>query len=87
MAPKDWKQRASENFSRLASGSAFEVAEVVKSLTLVSEKKDLSYRESQTMEKAKRLLICEISEVTGKTKAAAEQWIDRALKARKNKST
>lgn len=84
---KGWKQRASENFVRLASGSAFDLAEVVKSLTRVSEKKELSFRESQTLEKARKLLIYEISEVTGKTKAAAEEQIDEALKAQKSEST
>jgi CarD family transcriptional regulator len=84
---KDWKQRASENLIRLTSGSAFDVAEVVKSLTRVSEKKSLSFRESRTLEKARKLLIDEISEVTGETKGAAEEWIDKALKARKCESS
>jgi CarD family transcriptional regulator len=87
IAPKDWRQRAGENFTRLASGSGFDVAEVVKSLTRVGEKKELSFREGQTQEKAKRLLIYEISEVTGKTKAAAEERIDKALKVRKSETT
>ena len=81
---KDWRRRASDNFLRLTSGSAFDLVEVVKSLTRVSEKKDLSFRESRTLEKAKKLLIDEISEVTGETKGAAEKRIDKALKAQKS---
>jgi RNA polymerase-interacting CarD/CdnL/TRCF family regulator len=80
-ADNDWKQRANDNFKLLTSGSAFDLAEVVKSLTRLSEKKALSYRESQTLEKARKLLICEISEVLGETKSAAEEQIDEALKA------
>ncbi len=83
-AAKDWKQRANDNFKLLTSGSAFDLAEVVKSLTRLGEKKALSFRESQTLEKAKRLLIYEISEVMGETKNAAEEQIDKALKARRN---
>jgi CarD family transcriptional regulator len=80
---RDWKQRANDNFKLLASGSAFDLAEVVKSLTRLGEKKALSFRESQTLEKARKLLVYEISEVMGETKSAAEEQIDQALNARK----
>jgi CarD family transcriptional regulator, regulator of rRNA transcription len=83
-ADKDWKQRADHNFKLLTSGSAFDLAEVVKSLTKLSEKKALSFRESRTREKARKLLICEISEVLGETKSAAEKQIDEALRVRKS---
>ena len=84
---KDWKQRASDNFKLLASGSAFDLAEIVKSLTMLGEKKSLSIRELQTLEKARKLLIGEISEVMGETKSAAEEQINKALKARKSESS
>ncbi len=77
---KDWKQRAYDNFKLLASGSAFDLAEIVKSLTKLGERKTLSFRESQTLEKARKLLIGEISEVTGETKNVAEEQINNALK-------
>jgi RNA polymerase-interacting CarD/CdnL/TRCF family regulator len=83
-ADKDWRQRADDNFKLLTSGSTFDLAEVVKSLTKLGEKRELSFRESGTLEKARKLLIGEISEVLGETKSAAEEQIDEALKARKN---
>jgi CarD family transcriptional regulator len=86
-ADKDWQQRANDNFKLLTSGSAFDLAEIVKSLTRLSEKKALSFRESRTLEKARKLLIGEISEVMEETKSAAEEQIDEALKARKNESS
>jgi CarD family transcriptional regulator len=86
-ANKDWQQRANDNFKLLTSGSAFDLAEVVKSLTRLSEKKALSFRESRTLEKARKLLIGEISEVMGETKSAAEKHVDEALKARKSGSS
>jgi CarD family transcriptional regulator len=86
-ADKEWQQRANDNFKLLTSGSAFDLAEIVKSLTRLSEKKALSFRESRTLEKARKLLIGEISEVLGETKSAAEQHIDEALKARKSESS
>ena len=86
-AAKDWKRRADDNFKLLTSGSAFDLAEIVNSLTRLCEKKALSYRESQTLEKARKLLIGEIAEVMGETKSAAEEKIDEALKARKSESS
>jgi CarD family transcriptional regulator len=86
-ADKEWQQRANDNFKLLTSGSAFDLAEIVKSLTRLSEKKALSFRESRTLEKARKLLIGEISEVLGETKSAAEQHIDEALKTRKSGSS
>ena len=86
-ADKDWRQRADDNFKLLTSGSAFDLAAVVKSLTKLGEKKQLSFRESRTLEKARKLLIGEISEALGETKSAAEEQIDEALKARKSESS
>jgi RNA polymerase-interacting CarD/CdnL/TRCF family regulator len=86
-ADKDWRQRAVDNSKLFTSGSTFDLAEVVKSLTMLGRKKELSFRESQTLEKAKKLLIVEISEVMGETKSAAEEQIDEALKARKSESS
>jgi CarD family transcriptional regulator len=86
-ADKDWRQRAVDNFKLLTSGSTFDLAEVVKSLTNLSEKRALSFRESQILEKARKLLIGEISEVMGETKNATEEQINEALKPRKSESS
>lgn len=81
-AAKTWKQRIQDNMKLLMSGSAFDLAEVVESLTQLNENKSLSFRENWMLEKAKRLLVCEVSEVLGETKIAAEEKINYALKAR-----
>jgi RNA polymerase-interacting CarD/CdnL/TRCF family regulator len=80
----NWKQRALANLNRLSSGSAYDLAEVIESLTELNERRPLAPRERQTLEKARRILICEISEVIGESKSAAEKQIDRALKSRKS---
>jgi CarD family transcriptional regulator len=77
---RDWKQRASENAKRLASGSPFELAEVVESLTALSYTKELSFREGQMLEKARKLLVSEIAEVISKPKSAAEELLNAALR-------
>jgi hypothetical protein len=49
----------------------------------LSKTKALSPRESWTLVKARNLLVCEISEVMGETKSAAEEQVEQALRARK----
>lgn len=79
----DHKQRTRDNLKLLASGSAFDLAEIVESLTELSETKTLSVGDHRTLDRAKALLISEISEVIEETKEEAEQQVDMALKARK----
>lgn len=78
----DWKQRTSNNTKLFASGSAFDLAEIVESLTELRETKSLSFGECKRLERARRLLACEISEVMEETIEEAEQQIDDALNAR-----
>jgi len=82
---KNWKQRAIDNSRLFTSGSAFDLAEVVESLTGLSETKALLPRDSRMLERARKLLVSEISEVMGETKGAAEKRVDRALKMKKPK--
>jgi RNA polymerase-interacting CarD/CdnL/TRCF family regulator len=81
-ASTDRKQRVRDNLKLLMSGSAFDLAVIVESLTELVEKQQLSHGERGTLDRAKRLLVCEISEVTGETKQEAEEHVDRALTAR-----
>jgi CarD family transcriptional regulator len=75
----NWKQRATENMKLFTTGSAFDLAEIVASLTDLKDTRPLTLGESGTLEKARRLLICEISEVMGETKTIAEGQVDQAL--------
>ena len=79
----NWKQRALDNLKLLASGSPFDLADVVESLTELNEARTLSLRDREMLDRARRILICEISEVMGETKSAAEQQVDQALNMRK----
>jgi CarD family transcriptional regulator len=62
----DWKGRYKEHVNLMKSGTLFEVATVLKSLYYLSLIKPLSFREKKMLEKAKELLVCEISEATDK---------------------
>jgi RNA polymerase-interacting CarD/CdnL/TRCF family regulator len=81
-AADSWKQRSLNNLRLFASGSAFDLAEIVESLTGLNETKALSFGEQKTLERARRLLICEIAEVTGETRETIKEQLEDALKAR-----
>ncbi len=75
----NWKERAADNSKRFNSGSALDLAKVVGSLTKLRDTKSLTLSEARTLERARRLLVCEICEVMGETKGEVEEKIDKAL--------
>jgi CarD family transcriptional regulator len=81
-----WRQRNLYNLKLFAAGSAFDLAEVIESLTELSETKALAVGEHKTLERARELLICELSVVLREAKANAEKLVDEALNARKEKA-
>jgi len=85
-AADNWKQRAIDNNKLFTSGSPFDLAEIVASLTELSSTRSLTLGESGTLDRARRLLISEISEVMGQTKTEAAEQIDIALKSRIDRS-
>jgi len=83
LAANNWKQRGIDNARLLASGSAFDLAEIVESLTELREAKALLPRDRQTLDKARKFLICEISEVMEESRDTAEGQIDKALESKR----
>ena len=71
----DWKERYREHCEKMKAGSLMEVAEVMKSLLVLNQKKALGFREQKMLEKARYLLVNEIAQATG----AKEQNIDDDL--------
>jgi len=57
----DWKTRSKQFTEKLQSGDVFEAAEVLKKLTFLSHGKKLSFREQTLLEKAKFLIVSEIT--------------------------
>jgi CarD family transcriptional regulator len=60
----DWKGRYKEHANLMRSGTIFDMAAVLKSLYFLSQTKTLSFREKKMLEKARELLVAEISEVS-----------------------
>jgi CarD family transcriptional regulator len=75
----NYRDRARHHSQLMASGSAFDLAEVIESLTELRATKNLSFSENKMLEKARDLLVCEISEVMGESKAEAKARVDKAL--------
>jgi len=76
---RDYKVRYQRNVNRLASGTIFDIADVVKSLTYLSSIKKLSERESDMLERARALLINEIAQVTSTDRDEVQAKVDQTL--------
>ncbi len=57
----DWKTRSRQFSGKLQSGDVFEAADVLKKLTFLSHEKKLSFRERMFLEKARFLIVSEIT--------------------------
>ena len=57
----DWKTRSKEYTEKLQSGDVFQAADVLKKLTFLSHEKKLSFREQTLLEKARFLIVSEIT--------------------------
>ncbi len=77
----DWKVRSREFNEKLQSGDVFEAADVLKKLTFLSIEKKLSFREQSLLEKAKFLIV---SEVTNAGLARESKFNDRIDKLIEN---
>jgi len=71
----DWKGRYKEHVSLMRSGTVFDMASVLKSLYYLSLIKPLSFREKKMLEKAKEMLVSEISEVSALPLSKIEQRV------------
>ena len=76
---QNWKGRFKDNSDKMRSGSIYDVADVLKSLTFLAKSKSLSFREKRMLDRAKFLIISEVSEVMRETAAEIEGRVDRAL--------
>ncbi|HVS04442.1 MAG TPA: CarD family transcriptional regulator [Thermoanaerobaculia bacterium] len=76
---KDWKGRYKQNLDKMRTGRLLEVAEVLKNLRLVSDRKSLSFREKKMYERARHFIVSEVAHVRRITEAEALKQVDVAL--------
>jgi CarD family transcriptional regulator len=76
---QNWKGRFKDNSDKMRTGSIYDMADVLKSLTFLSKSKSLSFREKRMLDRAKALIISEVSEVMRQKAPDVETRVDTAL--------
>ena len=75
----NWKGRFKDNSDKMRTGSIYDVVDVLKNLTFLSKSKSLSFREKRMLDRARFLVVSEISEATSEGSPVIEEKVDRAL--------
>lgn len=75
----NWNRRYRANMEKIRSGNIFQIAEVVRNLTIREKEKGLSTGERKMLEKAKHILISEIVLSKDITKEEAIELIENAF--------
>ena len=75
----DWKDRFKENTDKMRSGSLLEIAEVLKTLLLLQAEKPLSFREKKMLDRARHMLVTELSISRGLKELDAVELLQRTL--------
>jgi CarD family transcriptional regulator len=75
----DWKNRFKENSERMRCGSLAEIASVFKMLLIQQQDKPLSFREKKMLDRARQMLITEVSTVRMISVDIAVEVLNKAL--------
>ena len=76
---KNWKQRFKYNRGKMKTGDVFELAEVVRDLSLREQDKGLSTAEKQMFVKAKRIMSSEFMYAKDMDEEQTAEWFDEVL--------
>jgi len=77
--PKNWNRRFKYNRDKMKTGDIFELAEVVRNLSLREQDKGLSTGEKQMFVKAKKILSSEFMYAKEMDEEEAADWLDGLL--------
>jgi len=77
--PKNWNRRFKHNRDKMKTGDIFELAEVVRNLSLRDHEKGLSTGEKQMFVKAKKILASELMYAKQMDEDQAAIWLDEIL--------
>jgi len=75
----DWKVRFKENTDKMQSGNLLQVAEVLKALLQIHLDKPLSFREKKMLDRARHMLVSEVSISRNVPEIVAVQLLQRSL--------
>ena len=76
----DWKDRFKENSDKMRHGSLLEIAQVMKTLLTLQAEKPLSFREKKMLDRARHMLITELSISRGVRELEVVDLLQKALK-------
>jgi CarD family transcriptional regulator len=77
--PKNWNRRFKHNRDKMRTGDIFELAEVVRNLSLRNHEKGLSTGEKQMFVKAKKILASELMYAKQMDEEEAHAWLEEIL--------
>jgi CarD family transcriptional regulator len=69
---EDWKTRSRDFTEKLRTGDVFKAADVLKMLTFLSHEKKLSFREQTLLDKARFLIVSELSNACRRPQRSVE---------------
>jgi CarD family transcriptional regulator, regulator of rRNA transcription len=75
----NWSRRFKNNIEKLRSGDIYQVAEVVRNLSIREREKGLSAGEKRMVIKARQILVSELTYATAGTEEKTEAMIDKVL--------
>ena len=79
MMPKNWNRRFKYNRDKMKTGDIFELAEVVRNLSLREQEKGLSTGEKQMFVKAKKILASELMYARDMDEDETAGWLEQVL--------
>jgi len=79
--PTNWSRRFKANYEKLKSGDIFQVAEVVRNLSIRERDKGLSAGEKRMLTKSRQILVSELSAAISKSEEDTEAMIEEVLAA------
>jgi CarD family transcriptional regulator, regulator of rRNA transcription len=77
--PTNWSRRWKTNVEKVSSGDIFQVAEVVRNLSIREKEKGLSAGEKRMLAKARQILVSELIFAFDSTEEKAEAMLDKVL--------
>ncbi len=77
--PTNWSRRFKNHVEKLKSGDIYQVAEVVRNLSLREKDKGLSAGEKRMLARARQILVSELTFAINVSEEQAEQRLDEAL--------
>ncbi len=75
----DWKNRFRVNSDKMQSGNLLQIAEVLKGLLILQTDKPLSFREKKMLERARHMLVSELSIAKGVQQPEAIAALQKSL--------